>query len=122
MDIVGKWTGRLHQRGLPSFAVTATIHAPSSRARNDVQYTGIECGGRWMYLGREGESYHFREVITRGRSSTCKGVGTVTLTPTGSGRLRYEFRGGGIVSRGRLSRVVRSDVRPAVNPDQYGKG
>jgi len=93
----------LHQRGLAPFSVTATVRSLTEPKRNTVHYAGIDCHGRWTYLGRSGSAYRFREVITGGRSTSCKGTGTVTLTPTGQG-MRYEFRGGGIVSRGVLYR------------------
>ena len=49
----------------------------------------------------------FREVIRRidGRQGKCKGLGTVTLVPLTGDRLGYRFQGGGVVSRGVLSRV-----------------
>ena len=49
----------------------------------------------------------FREVIDRGQGGKCKGKGTVAVEPTQSGRLTYEFRGGGVVSRGTLTRRSR---------------
>ena len=45
----------------------------------------------------------FSEDIDSGKSKTCKGVGQVTLIREGA-RLRYRFSGGGVVSRGLLSR------------------
>jgi hypothetical protein len=70
-----------------------------------VHYTDIDCGGNWTYLGRDGSAYRFREVIDRGAGGECKGAGVVTLTPVADDRLAYVFRGGGIESRGPLSRV-----------------
>jgi hypothetical protein len=103
--IQGKWRGQLHQRGLEPFKVTATIRGLGRSARNPVHYTGINCSGRWTYLGREGASYRFRERITSGRGGSCKGVGTVTLTQAGANRVHYVFHGGGVVSRGLLARA-----------------
>ena len=103
--ITGRWKGRLHQRGLAPFTVTASIRSLRASAPNTVAYSGIGCSGNWRYLGRRGSAFRFREVIRRGRGGTCKGVGTVTLTPAGAGRLRYRFQGGGVVSRGVLARA-----------------
>ena len=105
--IVGKWQGQLHQRGLEPFKATATVRGLGRSARNTVHYTGINCSGRWTYLGRKGSSYRFREKITSGRGGSCKGVGTVTLTPAGANRVDYVFRGGGVVSRGVLVRAAK---------------
>ena len=103
--ITGKWQGQLTQKGIEPFTVTATIGDLEDPAANTVHYTGIDCGGNWTYLGRSDGAYRFREVIDRGAGGTCKGVGVVTLTPTSGDRLRYLFQGGGIESRGALSRV-----------------
>jgi hypothetical protein len=104
--LAGHWTGRLHQQGLEPFTVTAVIASPAGSAGNRVHYTGINCSGRWTFLSSSGSSHRFREVIDRGKGGQCKGVGVVTLT-TGSStdRLGYEFRGGGVVSRGTLQRL-----------------
>jgi hypothetical protein len=103
--IAGEWRGQLHQKGLAPFVVSATIGSDRQPSRNPVHYTGIDCSGNWTYLGTSHETkYRFREVIDRGRGGSCKGVGKVTLTRQAANRLRYEFRGGGIVSRGLLRR------------------
>lgn len=104
-DLVGRWSGELRQRDLAPFRVEATIRSLDPSARNSVRYSGIECSGRWTYRGREGRGFDFREVIDRGRGGECKGVGKVRLTPDRDDRLGYEFRGGGVASRGVLSRV-----------------
>jgi hypothetical protein len=105
--LAGQWRGRLHQQGLEPFTVTATIASPSGSAGNEVHYTGIDCSGRWSFLGSRGSDHRFREVIDRGRGGKCKGVGTVSLTTTTSpDRLDYEFRGGGVTSRGTLRRTA----------------
>jgi hypothetical protein len=103
--VLGRWHGQLHQRGLKPFKVTATVRGLGRKAVNTVHYTGIDCSGRWTYLGRKNAAFRFREKITSGRGGSCKGVGTVTLTPAGANRVHYVFRGGGVVSRGLLARV-----------------
>ena len=119
--ILGTWEGELRQKRLAPFRVTATIGDLDDPAANTVHYTGIDCGGNWTFLGGAtvaatkvvGEveittsttRYPFREVINRGAGGECKGVGKVTLTPTGANRVFYEFRGGGVESTGVLSRV-----------------
>jgi hypothetical protein len=107
LGIEGAWRGTLRQEGLAPFVVTATIRAPGASRPSTVHYTGIDCSGTWTYLGRTGPAYRFREVIDRGAGGKCKGVGAVSLVPEGVDRLRYEFRGGGVVSRGIISRVRR---------------
>jgi hypothetical protein len=102
--IRGDWRGRLHQQGLAPFTVEATIRSPQKARENTVHYTGIDCSGHWSFLGINGKTYRFREVIDRGEGGTCKGAGTVTLTLHGD-EARYAFRGGGVVSRGVLHRV-----------------
>jgi hypothetical protein len=103
-SLISSWHGRLMQKKLQPFDVNATIRSLSSGKQNTVHYSGINCSGNWTYLGRTNGAFRFREVINRGKSSTCKGVGTVSLTPKGTTQLRYEFRGGGVVSTGVLSR------------------
>src|SRR3954453_22222545 len=104
--LAGIWTGRLHQQGMDPFTVIATIASPAGSSGNTVHYTGINCSGKWSYLDSSGLDHRFREVIDRGKGGKCKGIGVVTLT-TGSStdRLGYEFRGGGVTSRGSLRRV-----------------
>jgi hypothetical protein len=103
-EILGRWEGELRQKGLKPFRVTARIASLDDPKQNRVSYSGIDCAGNWTYLG-DGESFRFREVIDRGEGGQCKGTGTVTVTPTPGGRLIYRFRGGGIESRGVLTRV-----------------
>jgi hypothetical protein len=86
------------------FRIDAEIRSLQGPNRNSVSYTGIDCGGRWTYLGASNGEYRFREVIDRGEGGDCKGVGKVTLEPRPDGRLDYEFRGGGVESSGVLAR------------------
>jgi hypothetical protein len=104
-EIEGEWRGELRQRGLRPFTLTATIADLDDPSQNPVRYTGIDCSGNWSFVGRDGRSYEFEEVIDRGEGGTCKGVGTVTLTPAGGDELDYRFRGGGVESEGVLERV-----------------
>ena len=104
-EITGNWSGTLEQEGLQPFRVVARIEGLEDTSRKRVRYSGaIECGGRWTYLGREGTAYRFREVIDRGAGQSCKGTGTVTLTPFAADAVDYEFRGGGVESFGVLNR------------------
>jgi hypothetical protein len=102
-EIAGDWRGQLQQQGLDPFVVTAKI--TGAEGPNTVHYTGIDCSGDWTYEGRTGDSYSFNERIDRGKSDKCKGSGTVTLSVESADELGYEFRGGGVESRGTLERV-----------------
>jgi hypothetical protein len=112
-DILGHWSGTLHQKGIAFFKVRASIGSLDDPAENPVSYTGINCGGNWTFLGSHGSvnrTYRFREVIDRGRGGNCKGVGIVSLLALGDRRpthVKYEFRGGGVVSDGLLARGSR---------------
>jgi hypothetical protein len=103
LPIAGRWKGELRQKGLKPFTVTAQITGPDGP--NRVHYSGIDCSGTWTYEGRYNDRFIFQEVIDRGKGRKCKGAGTVTVTIAVDDRLDYEFRGGGIVSRGVLHRV-----------------
>ena len=105
-QITGGWRGELRQSGMKPFTVQARIASLERFKQNTVHYTGLDCSGTWEYLGASETAYRFHEVIDRGRSAKCKGAGTVTLTPLTPDSVAYEFRGGGIVSRGELQRVL----------------
>ena len=102
--LLDSWHGQLKQKKLEPFEVTARIRSLSTAKLNTVHYTGINCSGNWTYLGRAHGAFRFREVINSGESAKCKGVGIVRLTPKGDNQLDYVFRGGGVESRGVLSR------------------
>ena len=111
-EIRGHFRGRLTQRGLKPFRVDVRIRSLRSPTRNPVRYSGLGCAGSWRYLGKDGDTFRFRERISSGRtrqagtgSRKCKGLGAITLRPLGSNRLGYRFEGGGVTSRGTLSRV-----------------
>ena len=100
----GRWQGRLAQRGLLPFGVSVTIRPPGAGGPSRVRYNGIDCSGRWTFLGRGGRQYRFRELIDRGAGGDCKGTGIVTLRYISRDRLRYEFRGGSVASSGFIRR------------------
>ncbi len=105
--VKGTWTGTLTQRESPDFKVTATIRSFNRfTARNSVRYGApLNCRGHWRFLGSKGSTYRFRETITSGDSSSCKGSGTVVLrAKSDPERLEYRFTGGGVTSRGTLRR------------------
>jgi hypothetical protein len=101
----GTWHGELHQAGLKSFTVAVTIRSLHDARRNPVRYSGLDCTGTWAYLGARSGRFRFREVITAGKSDTCKGAGTVSLVPLSAAALRYRFSGGGVTSAGIIRRV-----------------
>lgn len=106
-SLEGTWSGTLTQKDMPKFTVTATIRTfnPDS-SNNPVRYgSPLHCRGHWRFLDREGSVYRFRETITSGHSSSCKGTGTVKLTWKGGDRARYRFSGGGVTSAGTLKRT-----------------
>jgi hypothetical protein len=90
----------------PPFPLNATIRDLDDPSKNTVSYAGgIDCSGKWTYLGREGKTYRLREVIDRGGGDVCKGVGIVSLTPFDLDGVDNEFRGGGVESFGVLNRA-----------------
>jgi hypothetical protein len=103
-DITGSWSGKLTQQGLDDFRVEATIGSLDDPSANTVRYTGIDCGGNWTFVGRDGSAFVFREVINRGAGGDCKGKGGVTLTPFSADGVDYTFSGGGVESAGVLKR------------------
>jgi hypothetical protein len=105
-DIVGSWEGELQQKGLKPFTVEASIRSPKDRRVSRVHYTGIDCSGTWTLERVREMTVYFLESIDRGQGGECKGTGTVQITPApGEERLAYEFRGGGVESRGTLHRL-----------------
>jgi hypothetical protein len=118
----GDWAGELKQSGVAPFEV-AVRFTPGATTR--VAYTGIECGGTWSATGTLDSLppfYLFDERIDQGEGGECKGTGNVSLHPRerctkpegercGSYQhLDYEFRGGGVVSKGVLTRVSETDL------------
>jgi hypothetical protein len=104
-DIRGDWRGELTQQGMKPFEVQATIASLERFKDNTVRYSGIKCSGTWEFIGATETAYRLHEVIDSGQSKDCKGQGTVSLTPLAQNSLDYEFRGGGVVSKGDLRRV-----------------
>jgi hypothetical protein len=119
-DLEGNWGGRLTQKDLPPFEMAVKFGAGSDTR---VAYTGIECGGTWTGEGAllsNPPIYLFREQIDSGSGGACKGTGRVSLDPdkpcTGPKneichytRFDYRFDGGGVSSKGALTRI--SDER-----------
>jgi len=112
-QISGNWAAILHQKGLGPFQIAVDITADGT-AR--VAYSGIECGGDWSLDGVQTSApprYVFAERISEGAGDTCKGTGTVSLSPIqrnspnepAYSRMRYRFTGGGVESRGLLRRT-----------------
>jgi hypothetical protein len=122
-SIAGDWIGTLKQRGLAPFRIAVRIEAS---AAGRVAYTGIECGGRWNLdeiLESKPPVYEFTEQINEGAGGECKGTGLVSVEhrTIGDPGLHYEFRGGGVVSRGLLHRTDSAGLKPTfdeagVNP------
>jgi hypothetical protein len=108
-SLAGDWSGELRQRGLEPFEVAVRIDPGGP---THVAYTGIDCGGHWVFR-LAGESapptFVIDELITEGAGQKCKGSGTVTLRPRSKQEpyteLNYGFDGGGVSSRGVLSKT-----------------
>ena len=104
-NVVGDWSGELHQKGLEPFEVRAQVHSPKDSRPSLVHYSGIDCSGDWTLIKVTGDTVQYRETIDRGEGGECKGTGTVELTPIDEKRLDYRFRGGGVESAGVLERA-----------------
>jgi hypothetical protein len=105
-DVVGRWRGTLHQKGIKPFPIAVSIVSATDPSRNVVHYGGeIDCSGTWRYVDASGPLVRFRETIDHGSGGKCKGSGNVEVSVTGAApqKLRYSFSGGGIKSAGVLS-------------------
>ena len=120
-EITGTWSGELRQKGRKPFEVEASIVSLERSKQNTVRYSGIDCSGSWDFLGATSTAYRFREVIDRGKSKSCKGKGTVELTPLTQNSVDYVFRGGGVTSAGRLDRRLGPGGGDS-SSDQQGNG
>jgi hypothetical protein len=119
-QIAGRWTGKLHQKGLRPFEVAVDI---GSDGNGEVAYTGIECGGEWALDEVQPSTpprYRFTEEIREGAGGSCKGTGTVSLAPIQGhapnrpayNRMNYSFTGGGVTSRGLIHRTDSAHLAP----------
>jgi hypothetical protein len=119
-QISGRWIGKLHQKGLPPFRIAADI---GSDSMGRVAYTGIECAGSWELDGVSESlppQYAFTETIEEGAGGSCKGTGTVSLSPIQDdapnspaySQMTYTFTGGGVTSSGTLRRTDIAHLLP----------
>ena len=102
--VIGNWQGEISEKGLKPFRLTVTIASLLRASQNRYHYTGIDCSGVWKFLGRRNPAFRFRELYGGGGGPKCIPSGTVTLTPSGSRRLDFEYHGGGVTSRATLTR------------------
>jgi hypothetical protein len=106
-SILGDWSGTLHQQGAAAGEVSFRIHRfGSSTPTGRVSYRGLDCSGRWTFLGldRTATVFRFREQITHGASRVCKGVGIVRLRPLGGRTLAYRWTDGHLISAATVTR------------------
>ena len=105
-DVVGRWQGTLHQKGIKPFPISVSIVSATDPDRNAVHYGGeIDCSGTWRYVDADGPRVMFRETITSGKGAKCKGSGDVTVRAQAGKpeKLAYAFRGDGVQSTGVLA-------------------
>ncbi|MDI2132838.1 serine/threonine-protein kinase [Yinghuangia seranimata] len=99
----GTWSGVLTQRGSEKYTVTVVFSTSSTGAAPGdqiatVDYPGLTCGGRWVFVAARDTGAAVREEITRNATTRCTAFVDITLTRSGSDQLVYETSaGGGIV-------------------------
>lgn len=77
-QLLGRWHGRLSEKGADPFELTVTIASLERAKPNAYRYTGIDCSGVWRFLGPSDGAYRFRELYEGGGGPKCVEVGTVT--------------------------------------------
>lgn len=102
--VIGNWRGEMSEKGLKPFRLRVRIASLGRASQNRYHYTGIDCSGVWKFLDRSDSAFRFRELYGGGGGPKCIPSGTVTLTPSGSGRLDFEYHGDGVTSRATLRR------------------
>jgi hypothetical protein len=105
MQFIGTWNGIGSQSDMPGeWTIEAIIIGGPVEQVGTISYPSLECGGVLLLSGVRDGALEVREDITYG---DCVDQGTITLTPTGEGRLRFDWRveGSDVTARGTLTRV-----------------
>jgi hypothetical protein len=105
MQFIGTWSGIGSQSDQPGdWTIEAIIVGGPVEQVGTISYPSLECGGVLLFRGVRDGVLEMLEDITYGE---CVDQGTITLTPTGEGRLRYHWRpqGSDVTGKGTLTRV-----------------
>jgi hypothetical protein len=106
--VIGSWKGTGTERSAdgrtrtyPVSMAIATLDRHASAGRID--YSSFPCGGTVRYVGRQGASYEFRELIHYGKAK-CSRNGTITVEVAGD-TLHWTWVGeAGLTVEGTLKR------------------
>ncbi|HEX2080006.1 MAG TPA: hypothetical protein VHG08_19970 [Longimicrobium sp.] len=104
-QFIGRWVGVGTQSDQPGeWTIDATIVGGPVEQIGTISYPSLECGGVLLFRSAEGGRLEVREDITYG---SCVDQGIITLTPTGDGALRYDWRmdGSDLTAQGTLTRA-----------------
>jgi hypothetical protein len=105
MQFIGTWSGVGSQSDQPGdWTIEPIIVGGPVEQVGTISYPSLECGGVLLLRGVHNGALEVLEDITYG---DCVDQGTITLTPTGEGTLRYDWRteGSDATARGTLTRV-----------------
>ncbi|HYR11351.1 MAG TPA: hypothetical protein VEQ60_26455 [Longimicrobium sp.] len=105
MQFIGTWNGIGSQSDQPGeWTIEAIIVGGPAEQVGTISYPSLECGGVLLLRGVRDGALEVLEDITYG---DCVDQGTITLTPTGEGTLRFDWRidGSDVIARGTLTRV-----------------
>lgn len=105
MQFIGTWNGVGSQSDQPGeWTIEAIIVGGPVEQVGTISYPSLECGGVLLFRGVREGALEVVEDITYGE---CVDQGTITLTPTGEGRLRFDWRiqGSDVTATGTLTRV-----------------
>lgn len=105
MQFIGTWNGIGSQSDQPGeWTIQAIIVGGPMEQVGTISYPSLECGGVLLLRGVRDGALEVLEDITYGQ---CVDQGTITLTPTGEGTLRFDWRvqGSDATAKGTLTRV-----------------
>ncbi len=104
-QFIGQWVGVGSQSNEPGeWTIDIRLVGGPAEQVGTISYPSLQCGGVLLFHGVQDGWLEVVEDITYG---SCEDLGIITLTPSGDGGLRYDWRkeGTDVTAEGTLTRA-----------------